>query len=250
MAAISVITPTGDRHTSLSLCRFYVRRQSIPVQWVVVDDGQEPWNPGADVYVRRERRDDDPAHTITVQIPEALAAATGDLVVVMEDDDWYGPHFVERIASYLQKAEVAGEGIRRIWRADIKWGDERIKRGRKHTALASMGWRRTHDARATAMCIEHRDDPFVDRHIWEAASSSFMGWEEPQNMAIKGLPGRPGTKEHQKLWGRHDETLLHKWIGDDALRYNLRVWLHKALFNKSGDAESIPDPSRTEAPAG
>lgn len=226
---ISVITPTGDRQLSLDWCRDYVRRQTVPVQWVVVDDGIDPYDPGADIYVRRVRKPSDQAHTLPHNLEAAIDAATGDFVFVFEDDDWYAPDHIERLLPHLKEASVVGWGDRLMYwlngcRYIRKHRPERI-----HLPLATTAWRASEKEAVRRACYTAETIFRVDKYIWMGAAHPCIIWEPPRMVSIKGLPGRPGSSEHKQRTGHIDQdgSVLRRWLGDDAERYTpFRVRSH------------------------
>jgi glycosyltransferase involved in cell wall biosynthesis len=89
---ITCVTCTGDRPLAFSLCRKWMRAQTInPSQWVVVDDGEHPIS---DVksdnidYIRREPKGDDPKHTMILNLKEAFKMVQGNSVFFIEDDEY------------------------------------------------------------------------------------------------------------------------------------------------------------------
>src|SRR5690554_6746949 len=105
---ISVITPTANRPAGISLCEKYIARQTRqPDEWIVADGGTDkaaltmgqvhlwqPMDPGA--------------ANLASNIIRALDAATGDIIVIVEDDDHYAPHHIEQCIKGLTKQSAYG----------------------------------------------------------------------------------------------------------------------------------------------
>ena len=99
---VSVITPTGDRPECFELLRRWVVHQTLrPAQWIVVDDGKTPMHPIPEATViRREPHPDDPACTLGKNLEAALAHVLHDKIIIMEDDDWYGPPICKPLPTF------------------------------------------------------------------------------------------------------------------------------------------------------
>lgn len=108
MPPITVVTCTGGRPELFALCRRWVLRQSMPVdRWIVTTDvGDQPNAPEAEVFAvprdflptdhqpQREHRGWKALRALCF----ALSKVKSDsYVVVMEDDDWYGPDYVKTL---------------------------------------------------------------------------------------------------------------------------------------------------------
>lgn len=110
----SVITPTGERPGTLYLLKKYLERQTIqPAEWIVVDDGIAPSEaivrgfPGLK-YHRRKPADDESGHTLKYNLAAALGLATTGYLIVMEDDDWYHPEYLETMLAGLKENDLFG----------------------------------------------------------------------------------------------------------------------------------------------
>lgn len=97
---ITVVTCTGGRPELFGLCRRWVLRQKVqPTRWIVTTDfGDEPFAPEAEVYAVPPRRRAHAAIMAAHSMAFALSLVGDDSrVVVMEDDDWYGPRYIEHL---------------------------------------------------------------------------------------------------------------------------------------------------------
>jgi glycosyltransferase involved in cell wall biosynthesis len=109
---ITVITCTGDRPEAFALLQRWMKNQMmVPKQWIVVDDGIEPLYPVREYeYIRREPTKDDYAHTLCLNFERALENVKYDKIIVMEDDDWYSPVYIDYMSQLLDKADLVGLG--------------------------------------------------------------------------------------------------------------------------------------------
>lgn len=107
---ITVITCTGDRPESFNLLRVWIEKQTRkPNQWIVVDDGKTPLlpGPGFECY-RREPTSDDFPHTLCQNMLVALEHVSFDKIIIMEDDDWYHPTYIDYMSQLLDTADLVG----------------------------------------------------------------------------------------------------------------------------------------------
>jgi glycosyltransferase involved in cell wall biosynthesis len=106
---VSIITPTRDRAPFLALLLRCIQAQDYPaslLEWVVVDDSLEEDSPCL-AYPGLKRVRLDPS-----QGPRPLGlkrnlghrAATGDILVCMDDDDYQPPHRISRAVQALLRS--------------------------------------------------------------------------------------------------------------------------------------------------
>lgn len=218
---LSVVTPTCGRPEAMRLCRMWQERQTVePHEWLIVEEFVR--EPGWRNYCANLR--------------SAVERAAGDAIVIVEDDDWYAPRYLELVAAWLGDFDVIGNQHTRYY--DLRrrsWLSVR-----KHISPLSQ----------TAFRIEHRDlflevlsgvshidKPYVDRDTTETVDSGF--WSAVRQRAIPfaapmapyrwlGIKGMPGSGQisavrdreaHQ--WSRDDAglTQLHTYLKDDAVHY-------------------------------
>jgi hypothetical protein len=225
---VTIITPTGDRPACFALCERWMAKQTYQgrVQWIVTDDGADPTVPTmGQLCLRRERKSDDPPHTLPVNLAIALAHVRAPKVLIIEDDDYYAPAYVQTMVDALDRDELVG--ITHIIYYLIN--PPHVKNMGNHsgaslacTGVSGRGLGLLH--RATA----DTSDPFVDRRLWQVPFEGRkrrirLNPANPIALQIKGMPGRAGQlKHHRPVRGyRPDPDLsrLHELIGDDADAY-------------------------------
>lgn len=220
---ITLITPTGDRPLAFELCKRWMGQQTTKAdQWIVVDDGKVPMDPppGAD-YVRREPRSDDPPHTLNLNMEAAISHIKGTKIIIIEDDEYYAPGYVEVLSKALDTAEVAGICNSRYYHLPIG-GYVRMS-NMAHASLAQTGFR---DGFIPALqsLVKGDINYYLDMRIWETANANSMGRlfvddPVPLYAGIKGLPGRGGigAGHNPNMYGnRLDRTrkILKAWVAD------------------------------------
>lgn len=219
---ISVLTPTADRPLAFALCEQMMKRQTVqPLEWIVADGGAvpahctmgqthlyDPRPPGASNFANN--------------LMNGIAAARGDLLVFVEDDDVYFPEHLERMAL------VADRGYRIV-------GSEANMR---YYNVASRCWR-VFDNIGAALCqtavrrelfpmlratVQESYGHGVDVKLWTAAGRNAWGFSYVMSVVgIKGMPGQSGLGVGHRPDARWmpDPELdkLREWIGTDAERY-------------------------------
>ncbi len=274
---VTLVTPTRDRPEAFALCARWMSRQTFrgPVQWIIVDDGDAPadFNAIRDLDVVREKWevlhvDRDPSKVVNTLPQNMLAALAqdirGDVVLVIEDDDWYAPVYVEEMAWRLRSADLVGEARARYYNVqERRYG---TMENNKHASFCRTGIRASlvPSLRQVAEAALAADDPFLDMRLWGAMPVAQLPWGSihasgaPQTSApvvprpsplppgakktlfenrgisvgIKGLPGRGGLgKAHGSRAFKNldpEWVRLYEWLGPDALPYidlaNERGW--------------------------
>lgn len=234
---VIALTCTGARHKAFRLCRAYVARQTLkPKGWIVVDDciprtyvpsecfvvyPEPPWHPGME-------------HTLPRNMLAGLKtirerATNCDVVTIFEDDDWYSPVYVARMAGELQRRYK--DGVRLIGEMNTVFYNVRTRTWRQnwhpcHASLCSVSFHFDILDEIIAI-LEYHDKPTVDHAIFKAIAPERTHLL-PSNtvLGIKGIPDeRVGeSRLHQEIKGRfvHDDynfSSLRAFIGDDANAY-------------------------------
>ena len=103
---ITVITPTCDRPRGIELCEQYMRRQTVqPDQWIVADSGQDRARlTMGQIHIHKPMQPG--ARNLAQNMMAALDRASGDFVVIVEDDDWYKPDHIEKCFAGLVTSPV------------------------------------------------------------------------------------------------------------------------------------------------
>jgi len=221
---IQLLTATGARPEAFALCQRWMARQthSGPVLWIIVDDGPEPMpvtfsRPGWRLVVVRPSPFWQPGrNTQSRNILKGLELVDRKLpVLIIEDDDWYAPDWIERAAKHLEWAELVGEMQSRYYNVRTLQG--RQLPNRSHASLCGTALRDR--AVLTLQQVCQTKPKFIDLHLWRLHGSKRL-FDGHRCVGIKGLPGRGGIGVGHKdtFTGTHDPdgTLLRSWIGDDA----------------------------------
>lgn len=235
---ITAITPTGDRPLAFELCRKWMSNQlRKPDQWLVIDDGKEPLpnNLPNMQYIRREPQPDDPKHTLNLNLLAALPHIAGDKIVIIEDDDYYGPEYISDIALRLNYFDLCGYDKARYYHIY----EQKYFRflNTDYASLCQTGFRRI-------MLDEFEkelrlNEPMLDVRFWRKSKSNkrlFNNDTKILMIGIKGLPGRNGIGAgHNPGFGRYikdvDYKVFKEWLPDDYGTY-LEIIDNNSCLNK------------------
>jgi len=217
--SLTIITPTGDRPLAFALCQNWVRKQTLqPDQWIVIDDGKIPTEPIVPMqYVRREPQTDDPKHTLILNLKTAMPLVKGDKVMIIEDDEYYAPEYLEEMALRLAEHEVVG--IARAKYYHLPTGGYLQIANTRHASLAQTGFRSSFMPELSELW---EGDPSLDMRLWQKVGQArgllIVDVFKPLYLGIKGLPGRMG------IGAGHNPT-LYRGVRDTADRAILKKWV-------------------------
>jgi len=223
MEILTLITPTGDRPLAFALCQNWIRKQTLqPNQWIVVDDGKVPLKPYVPMqYVRREPQPDDPKHTLVLNLKTAMPLIKGDKIMIIEDDEYYAPEYLEEMACRLNQHEIVGIGRSRYYH--LPSGNYSRLPNITQASFAEMAFR-------SSFLPEFKKflngGQYIDIIIWRNIDKKrrfvFIDNGKPLYVGMKGMPGRHGIggghdKNHRIYRCHHcDESrkILNSWIPD------------------------------------
>jgi len=227
MDGITLITPTGGRPQAFALCEQFMLAQTYSgaLQWFVVDDCLPPtacsahqlqvvpnpyWSPGQNTQARN--------------LLEAIPHAQYDCIVIIEDDDYYAPRYLEYMVGLLQSADLVGISNAQYY--NVRTRTYRQHSNTHHASLCSTAMRRSVLQMLQVVCQEKAK--WIDIELWARWSGS-KSLKSPFNPAlvvgIKGLPGRPGIGRGHIMNPEHgyntdkDLQMLTTWIGEAARQY-------------------------------
>lgn len=227
---ITIITPTGDRPEAFELTRKWVASQTRqPDQWIVVDDGKEPLPDylriGID-YIRREPKEKE-GHTLVLNMKEAVKHIRGDMILIFEDDDWYGPAYVETMAHYLENYDLVGESYARYYHLP-SMKCRRI--GNAHHASFCQTGFTSKILPIFKACLE--GDPYIDARLWKTIDMNkylIVDTEDTLKLhcSLKGLKGRKGIGSgHNQDSGYYHVDVglqfLFKWVGEENAKIYMK----------------------------
>ena len=221
---ITAITPTGDRPLAFALCKHWMETQTVrPDQWLVIDDGKVPMEPSAMMdYVRRTPKKNDPKHTLNVNMKAAIPYIKGDKIIIIEDDEYYAPNYIETMAKKLDEHEVVG--LTRAKYYHLPTGGFLQISNTLNASLAQTGFLASFLSDLKDLLREEKS-LYLDMRIWRHVMVAHRGYlfndnEESLYTGIKGLPGRKGIGQGHvpSMYGKSIDTnraILEKWIPRD-----------------------------------
>lgn len=234
---LHLLTCTRNRPEALNICAEYISRSTVrPTRWTIIDDGDgntEHPTVGQTHWLRRQRRANEPAHTLPLNLAYASATSMLDLsgnevIVFWEDDDWYSPEYLEFVRNaFFDNERLLLFGQQRAPYYRIQAQEWAYMPNIEHSSLCATAMRLTPETLVVfqAACADAAN-PFVDIRLWNSISGFCKKCiEHPHVVGIKQMPGTPSTTMgwrggpffHQDVEG---SPVLHKWVGaKDAIRY-------------------------------
>ena len=220
---IKLLTTTGGRPEAWELCKRWVRQQTRQADaWIIVDDCAEMsdmsgitiptmlvrpqpfWQPGQNTQARN--------------LLAALESVTpNDTLIIIEDDDYYAPTWVQSVVEWSKRFELVGE--RNALYYHVGHRQYRSCGNLTHASLCSTAMRGSALEFFKRVC--QKNYKFIDMQLWRNFRGSKKLFDTKMTTGIKGLPGRAGIGGGHRMSGRPDPNgeLLKKRIGDDASVY-------------------------------
>jgi hypothetical protein len=230
---LTLLTATGCRPDAWALCEQWMARQTYagPVRWVIVDDGivEQPITFARDGWacevlrpVPRWRLGE---NTQARNLREGLEVIGADArVVIIEDDDWYAPDWLEHVSQALEASQLVGEARARYY--NVRTSLYREHGNEQHASLCATAVR--DEALAALRFVTETAAKFIDLVLWKQGIKEQALFTGHRVVGMKGLPGRYGIGygHTASMRGMFDPTgvRLRQWIGDDADAY--AQWAH------------------------
>jgi glycosyltransferase involved in cell wall biosynthesis len=229
-----VLTCTGGRPEAFELCKKYMERQSFQdFTWVVVDDcipqmeavpadivirPTLPWKPGDQTVIRNAREG--------LRVIQNNCEPT-DIVVFVEDDDWYHPSYLEAMLSPIDRPEVEiwGEGWTIYYNVVCRRYHAHHNSDRASLCATAMRGSFIPEAIDVADRMMGSGKFTYDIELFKAAGERKIIMNSNLCVGIKGLPGRPGcTSGHRyNVPAAYkydlDAEALMTWLGEDSREY-------------------------------
>lgn len=200
-----VIPTTRGREAALDLVRRFLDRQTVEHERIIVQRSR----PGKKIHAAMEN------------VREGLIFAEKkdiDAVVVCEDDDWYGPKFLEKVSEHLSENDMASAhpccfyNVR--WPSYSKWNrngnsvHEGLSKG-----LCGWGMHKAMIRGVTAALGEGHYPASIAKMLW-VKSVKFNCLEL---VSLKGLVPNGITIQHRSPLEHRDKDgrLLMEWVGKE-----------------------------------
>lgn len=230
---LTLLTATGGRPDALQLCIKWMNNQTFKgrVRWVIVNDVDVD-----EQYL--DIREDWDKHIIipnplwvegdNTQSRNLLAGleviSPEERLVIIEDDDYYSPHFLEMMDGWLKEDDLVGE--RETYYYHITERAYRRCNNSEHASLCSTGMKGEALSLFKQICRLYFK--FIDISLWKEFQGYKRLYKSHNVVGIKGLPGRLGIgqghdiKRGSRSSIHNDDleyTALKNLIGPDYIHY-------------------------------
>jgi len=249
---ISLITPTRNRPHLFRLCERWMDRQTVRWhEWIVSDHGETAvklTQGQKHLHNPRAAKSGNPVmdgYLSFVQSMQALLAnVTGDVILFVEDDDWYSPHYIETMTKALETNVLVGCNLSRFYNWSHRAWSIRNYPKDEGSAFYQMGIHR--DAVTTTLghleSLEGRileglrkgirvamfAESTHEKRMWDTLTPASNDIA-PIGVGMKGLPGHMGISDRHRIvepkpmpasWSYDDDLVKAKeWIGEDVDPY-------------------------------
>ena len=221
-AMISVVTTTTGRPECFALLERWMARQTVrPDQWLCVGEDHNGYKfTQGQQAIRRKPKKSDALHGFLLNWLEAIRHIKGDVVLPMEDDDFFHPEYIATLAPCLDKVRLAG--VKGDLYFKLRDRQYQTRGNANHAALTCTGFRREM-LPFIERCKLHKSI-FIDMFLWAEGTSENNNWTLIPNKATDGLALHVGMKQMPGLAGigvGHADpgaadpqfAMLTKWIG-------------------------------------
>jgi len=147
--------------------------------------------------------------------------------VILEDDEYYAPTYVEEMTRRLVQHEVVGIKGARYYH--IVSGGYMVMGGGWHASLAETAFRSSYLPELNVLADNGAFPTLLDVIMWRRLRTSdrtllFSDSDQPLYCGIKGLPGRPGIGIGHRTASYHlvdtsDRAILKRWVPKDYQVY-------------------------------
>ena len=185
-----------------------IQEYTLPDRQIIIRP-EWRWEPGQNTQAQNMRL-----------LLSAALAAGAKLILIIEDDEWYSPYYVEKMVELLQHWPLVGEGKAKYY--CIKNRTWRIYDNIDHACLCRTGM----NADYADALMQHFEDysDNVDKHFWRnTGQQGKVIFDVDLSVGLKGMPGRLGiSRAHQGhkcyVQDPHMDKLA-EWFGEDANHY-------------------------------
>ena len=196
-----------------------------PVHWIIVDDGpaqQEVWfrRDGWEVDVYRPEQlwrlgQNTQQRNLQIGLGAVDRAKTRALMVI-EDDDYYGPEWLQFVDEQIEHAELIGEGWAIYYNVYYRTWD-RLNND-AHCSLRCSAMRGA--AIDTFESVLSFPNKYYDQQLWKRHPDRLV-FPRLYTVGIKGMPGRAGIAIGHDRGGNSDPELgrLDELIGPFSTNY-------------------------------
>lgn len=220
---ISLITPTCNRQKAIENCERWMARQTVkPDEWIVADGGSRPAKLSMQ-QIHLHHPQPAGADNLTHNILSAIDVVSGDIIIIIEDDDWYRTDHIERCVEGLEQAPAYGCNWLYYYHVrDRRW----VEMKNRGAALCQTALIRPELSRMkkAAESARTQQSYAIDGRFWAGIERYATGVQTV--VGIKGFYSDNGLgvghRSHPRMkWNGDPQCkVLRRWIGDDANRYS------------------------------
>lgn len=222
---LQLLTTTGCRPEAFSLCQQWMKNQTFngKVRWVIVDDGESPqtvdpvknwdievarpkpyWNEGENTQKRN-----------LIKGMEYIDQSHP--MVIIEDDDYYSPKWLQIVFDTLKEYDLFGEARAKYY--NIQTRIFKDCGNNHHASLCSTALKGPAYKTFIDSCGSY--EKYIDMKIWKNFTGRKLLSKTDHVIGMKGLPGRNNIGIGHDLKGANDPnfTTFKKLIGKDYSHY-------------------------------
>lgn len=221
---ISLITPTGNRHLCMERCKYYIERQSFQgqMEWIICDDGEQTRDitfssSRENLVIKKFTRPSskNKAKSFTGNLLNCLKQCSGEIICIIEDDDWYSPDYViksiQRMGDYNL---IIGEPKAIYY--NVQQRCYRVNGNTNRASLCQTVLKSELKCKLKKYCENHRGSAFVDGRLWTHVRENGIKYalygDERLSIGIKGLPGRKGIGIGHRPGGTYKRDANFKFL--------------------------------------
>lgn len=219
---VTLLTCSHNRPEAFALCERWIARQTVkPTQWLVLDSSSTPLT--CTQGQEHHHWPDLTGMVAKVKFALQTGLTIGDVLIFVEDDDFYSPDYIEWCLNGLKRYHLVGECQNLYYNVRYRWWYDH--KNKAHASLCATSMRRDVFPFLLQEC-QNTNDPFIDSRLWNNCRLSKMPFDpvrlgKRRTIGIKAMPGTKGYgsgHDPKNGWAIQDPNLvmLRKLIGDDA----------------------------------
>lgn len=220
------VTPTKHRPMQMKFAVDCMNAQTLqPDVWTIADDCETPLSDAllgdAHCWVNYFHNEPIKGNSTCQNLETALWNAEADIYVVIEDDDYYPPNYLENVSKLLNVDRIIGCSRWPDYKlGSCRWQERFFNKAETHS-LAFKG----EDIKQFVLSVlsMSHGKPYPDKELRWNMDIPVVDYKSFTPISLKdwGL-GTPGTERwHKKDFGEFDENLakFKEWLGGDWRRY-------------------------------
>lgn len=225
---LTLLTTTGCRQKAWAICEKLMTNQVYEgqVRWVVVDDGEVEQT----ISFKRNNWDVEvvrPTHRwklgSNTQQKNLIAGLNRikntENLVIIEDDDYYDPYYLQTVQNWLITETLVGESASRYY--NLRSKKYRQLSNYFHSSLCSTALKGSAIEMLRAICITNKT--LIDVNLWKMYKGSKKLYRTNMVVGLKGMDGRAGIGigHNKDFQAKIDEdgSVFQSWLRNDVSLY-------------------------------